>query len=287
MLGSVIIPGELDYYEGMTISDAIFKAGGYAEGGIPYRIEVSRRIISDTTGLLPEQNVQIYTLNVSENLTLNEQEQQFKLKPFDIVVIRKSPRYESQKTVAILGEVNFPGTYSILSNFERITDIFPRAGGLKKEAYLKGARFYRDGELVAVDLNAIIVKPSLPANLLLKFGDSLYVPRVAETIRIEGSIQNPSLVNYDPNFQFGDYISQAGGFLENALKKRTYVTSPNGRTFRTKKFLFINIYPKVEPGATITVPVKTERPERVTTTGEKIAILSLISTLALTVIRLF
>jgi len=285
--GSVIKPGTQDYYEGITISDVIFKAGGYAEGAVPYRIEVSRRVKGDTTGVPSSQNVSIYTLNVSENLQISEKDQQFKLSPYDLVFVRKSPRYELQKTIQILGEINYPGTYTILTNTERITDLFPKAGGLKKDAYLRGARFYRGGELVAVDLNAILSKPSIPANLLLNDGDSLFIPLAIETVRIEGGVQNPSIMNFDKVFTFKDYISQAGGYTENAWKNRAYVSYPNGRTFRTKKFLFFRSFPQVEPGSTVMIPVKEKKPETQISTGEKIAIFSLISTLVLTVIRLF
>jgi polysaccharide export outer membrane protein len=212
--GAVINPGAYYYYKDITIADLIFQAGGYTEGGIPYRIEVSRRVKNDTTGLPDSQNVRIFTLNVSDNLILNEDDQKFTLSPYDIVLVRKSPRYEAQKTVTIAGEVTYPGTYTIVNNFERISDLFPKAGGLKKEAYIEGARFYRNQEIVAVDLKAIVNKPNLPANLLLADGDTLFIPKKSEMIRIQGGVYNPSVMNFDKNFDFREYISQAGGFTE-------------------------------------------------------------------------
>ncbi|MCF2491086.1 SLBB domain-containing protein [Dyadobacter sp. CY347] len=285
--GSVINPGEYYYYKDITIADLIFQAGGYTEGGIPYRIEVSRRVKNDTTGLPSDQNVRIFTLDVADNLTLNEQDQKFTLYPYDIVLVRKSPRYETQKTVTIFGQVTYPGTYTILNNFEKISDLFPKAGGMRKEAYIEGARFYRNRELVALDLKAIIEKPSIPANLLLADGDTIYIPKKSEMVRIQGGVYNPSLVNFDPSFNFHEYISQAGGFAERARKNRVYVSYPNGRTHRTSKFLFFRSYPKVQPGSVVTVPLKEPKPDRPITPGERIAIISLATTLILTAIRLF
>lgn len=284
--GSVINPGEYYYYKDITIADLIFQAGGYTEGGIPYRIEVSRRVKNDTTGLPDDQNVRIFTMDVADNLTLNEMDQKFALHPYDIVLVRKSPRYESQKMVTIFGEVTYPGTYTILNNFEKISDLFPKAGGLKKEAYIEGARFYRKQELVALDLKAILGRPSLPANLLLADGDTIYVPKKSEMVRIQGGVYNPSLVNFDPGFNFHEYISQAGGFIERARKNRIYVSYPNGRTHRTSKFLFFRSYPKVEPGSTVTVPVKEPKPEQPMSRGERLAIISLFTTLAIALIRI-
>jgi len=287
VFGSVINPGSIDFHDGITIADAIFKSGGYTEGGVPYRIEVSRRIKNDTLNLPSTQNVRIFSLEVNPDLSLNKEDQKFKLFPFDVIQVRKSPRYESQKAVAILGEVMYPGGYTILTNFERIADLIPKAGGLKAEAFLPGARFYRNSELVAVDLNAILKKPALPSNLLLQKGDTLYVPTRSETVRIQGVVQNPSLVNYDPEFSFKDYISQAGGFGEHAWKARVYVTHPNGRTFRTKRFLFFKFYPRVEPGSKVIVPIKDIKQERQISPGERIALFSLVTTLSIALISLF
>jgi polysaccharide export outer membrane protein len=282
--GAVINPGTIDFHNGITVADAIFKSGGYMEGGIPYRIEVSRRIKNDSTSIPNSQNVQIFSLDVDENLKLNPENEKFKLSPFDIVYVRKSPRYEPQKSVTIVGEIMYPGTYTILTNFERLTDLIPKAGGLKAEAYIRGARFYRNRELVAVDLNAILEKPSLPSNLLLQNGDSLRIPTKSETVRILGGVQNPSVVNFDPNFTFKDYISQAGGYSENAWKGKTYVSYPNGRTYRMKKFLFFTSRPKVEPGSSVTIPVREKKQERQSSPGERIAILSLLTTVTITLI---
>ena len=130
-------------------------------------------------------------------------------------------------------------------------------------------------------------KPALPSNLLLQKGDTLYVPTRSETVRIQGVVQNPSLVNYDPEFSFKDYISQAGGFGEHAWKARVYVTHPNGRTFRTKRFLFFKFYPRVEPGSKVIVPIKDIKQERQISPGERIALFSLVTTLSIALISLF
>lgn len=284
--GSVINPGAYYYYKDITIADLIFQAGGYTEGGIPYRIEVSRRVKNDTTGLPENQNVRIFTLNVSDNLVLNEEEQKFKLLPYDIVLVRRSPRYESQKTVTVIGEVIYPGTYTIRNNFERISDLFQKVGGMRKEAYIQGARFFRNNELVALDLKAILEKPTIPANLLLSDGDTLVIPKKSEMVRIQGGVYNPSLVNFDNQFSFKDYVSQAGGFTERAIRKRIYVSNPNGRTHRTTKFLFFRSYPPVEPGSVITIPMKEPSNEQPMSRGERLALISLFSTLAIALIRI-
>lgn len=288
--GSVINPGNYFYYKDISIADLIFQAGGYTEGGVPYRIEVSRRVKNDTLDLPTSQNVRIYTIDVADNLILNPDDQKFKLEPSDMVIVRKSPRYEAQKTVTIIGEVKFPGNYTIISNFERISDLFAKTGGVKPEAYLPGARFYRNRELLAVDIETVMKKPSLSSNLLLLDGDTLLIPRKSETVRIQGGVHNPSVMNYDSKYEYEDYISQAGGYTEQGWKKRVYVSHPNGRTYRTKNFLFFRSYPPIAPGSVVTIPVKVEQPDRERTPGERIAlfsfIASMVSTLSIAILTL-
>jgi polysaccharide export outer membrane protein len=285
--GSVINPGIYQFNNNITISDLIFMSGGYTEGGIPYRIEVSRRVKNDTLNLVKNQNVRIFTVDVPDDLKMDDSAKKFLLQPFDIVLVRKSPRYEIQKLVSIEGEVTYPGKYTILNNFERISDLLIKTGGLKASAYLEGARFYRGNEQIAVNITNIVSNPNSSANLLLQDGDNLVIPRKSEVIRLQGGVYNPSIINYDKKFNFKEYISQAGGFVEKARKSRVYVSYPNGRTKRTTHFLFLRSYPAIEPGSVVTVPVKEPKTEQPMSRGERIAIISLATTLVLTVARLF
>jgi len=52
------------------------------------------------------------------------------------------------------------------------------------------------------------------------------------------------------------YVDRAGGFGVKPWRKRVFVTYANGKSRRTKSFLFFKFYPKVEEGATVSVPLK-------------------------------
>ena len=144
-----------------------------------------------------------------------------------------------------------------------------------------------DRQLVGLDLVSILNNPAQPANILVQDGDSVLIPRQVETVRIIGEVLNPSLVNYDPKYSFNDYISQAGGYTDNARKRKVFVSYANGRVDRSKRFLFFIDRPTIKPGTTINVPQRLTKPENTTTPAERIAIISLISTLIFTAIRLF
>lgn len=286
ILGEVMKPGEYQYRKNITVGDVIFEAGGYTFGAIPYRIEVSRRLKNDTTGIPSNQNVRIFEISLADSLALEGQDLTFELEPFDRIDVRKSPRYETQKTFTVIGQVVYPGSYTVVRSVERITDAINRAGGLKESAYLSGAQFTRMGEVVALDLNSILKNPNQSANLLLQSGDTLLIPQTQETVRINGAVLNPSSINFDKSKNVKDYLSQSGGFLNIADKRNLFVTYPNGITYRTKKFLFFKNYPKVEAGSNIVVPLRETDPNKQSwSRGERVMLISSLTTVGVTLVR--
>ncbi|HEV7349034.1 SLBB domain-containing protein [Telluribacter sp.] len=283
--GAVNKGGTFAYADSMSVSDLIFLAGGFSEGAIPYRIELARRVKNDTLGLAGLQSVRILTFDVDPSLQKLPGHQVVTMQPYDVVFVRRSPRYEAQKTVYMNGEVMYPGTYAIVDKNERISDLIKRAGGLKPEAYLSGAQFIRNKQLVGVDLKSIFENPNQTANLLLEAGDSLSIPKITETVRIVGQVLNPSVINYDTKFSFKDYIAQAGGYTDKARKSKIFVSYPNGRVDRSRSFFFITSRPRIVPGSVITIPAKEEKEGRETSPAEKAAIISVLGTLILTITR--
>lgn len=287
--GEIIKSGKYKFFEGMTVEDLVFLAGGYTYGAIPYRVEVSRRVKEGVTepGKGGEE-VKLFELTLSDDLSVSGKDKEFALMPFDIVVIRRSQQYKIQKHSYVLGEVNYPGGYVIKSNFERISDLITKSGGLKEEAYLKGAQFRRDGHSVALDVASILEKPDQPSNLLLFSGDTLIIPRKQETVEVFGDVLNPSFISFDPGFNYRDYLSQAGGYTKSADKNRVFVTYSNGITKRTKRPLLIfRKYPKIEPGSRITVTAKLQDTNnQKLSSSERVMIISAITTFSLTIIRI-
>jgi protein involved in polysaccharide export with SLBB domain len=114
-------------------------------------------------------------------------------------------------------------------------------------------------EAIGIELLEIMNKPGSTADLEIREGDILYIPKKQETVRVRGSILYPTSVRYNKGSSLKHYISNAGGFESNAKKSRTYIIYPNGSVDRTRKFLFFNRYPKVQPGSEIIVPKKPQR----------------------------
>lgn len=141
--GEVRSPGHFAFSEGMTLKDLIVRAGGFRESASGSRIEISRRV---TNADVMSQSAHIAEIfQVDADMGLSKREEDFVLMPFDRVVVRTSTGYETQKTIRIVGEVLYPGLYTIHRKDERISDLIKRAGGLTPLAYVDGASLKRGG----------------------------------------------------------------------------------------------------------------------------------------------
>jgi protein involved in polysaccharide export with SLBB domain len=294
--GAVNRPDTVQFVSNMSVADLIALAGGFQEGATPNRIEVARRIRQDSAGVRTttlemyqfalDRNLQITPLEVAPLSGVSANMATFRLQPFDIVYVRTSPNYEAQRQVYVSGEILHPGNYAIVSRHERITDLIQRAGGLRPSAYLAGAQYRRRGQIIGNDLQNVLTNPGAEENLLLDNGDTLHIPRRSEIVQIQGAVLNPSSVSYKTGYTFDDYISEAGGYTDNARIRKAYVVYSNGRKDRRRSFFERRVatdsgQPRVQPGSVVIVPFKPLDTTRLSPV-ERIGILSLIGTLAAT-----
>ncbi len=109
-----------------------------------------------------------------------------------------------------------------------------------------------------------------PYDIELEEGDTLFIPSNPQTVQVIGSVYNQTAFVYEKEKDYSDYIDLAGGYTENADKKRVYILKVDGTAVRTGKGLFGISWDKeskrwelgtedIEPGDTIVVPEKLER----------------------------
>jgi len=154
------------------------------------------------------------------------------LQPHDNVLILRRPDWTMPRTVLLLGEVQFPGRYTLTSRDERVSDLLRRAGGLTPEAYAAGLVFHRAENRigrVGIDLPRVLKDRSHRDNMLLANGDSLYVPRYSSMVDVRGAVNSPIAVAYEPGKKLDYYIRAAGGGSSKADLARAYVTQPSGK----------------------------------------------------------
>ncbi len=144
IFGAVRGSGEFDFGVGMTLQDVLLQAGGLTQQAEGSRIEVSRIMDYDISSnkLKPSRAV-VKTIKIGEQLMLSSEAQEFMLQPFDQVFVRENPDYEEPVNIVLMGEVKYPGTYSLLTKNEKISSVIKRAGGLTNYAYMDGVKMFR------------------------------------------------------------------------------------------------------------------------------------------------
>ena len=165
--GAVRSPGEYQYHPSLSLKDVLTLSGGLKMTASSNRIDIFRVVINNNE--LTKSIVA--TVAVDENLEMSSE---FKLEPFDQIVVRSVPEFELQQFVTIEGEVKFPGPYALIDDNEKLTNLIKRAGGLTEESFPAGATLYReDGGtgFVVLRLDEALKSNNDIHNFILKKGD--------------------------------------------------------------------------------------------------------------------
>lgn len=324
ILGEVNLPDPgMPYMANMTLDDILLRAGGLKESAAASMVEVIRRKKDADPRSPTAQIAETFRFNVDRDLSINtDANRNFILEPFDQIIVRRSPNYAIQTYAYVAGEVIIPGSYPIRTKDQKISDLVVQAGGLTPQAYVEGATLIRPvklsneeirrrqkaieeladnatktvvetdvispttSEAIGIDLKRILARPGSTEDILLQEGDTLRIPKLLETVRIQGEVQLPNTVKYRSGQTFQDYISQTGGFTSKSQRKRAFVIYANGSVDRTRKFMFFNLYPRVEPGSEIVIPKRSVVPLTAqqilgSTVGIAGSLLTLVTTLLL------
>jgi polysaccharide biosynthesis/export protein len=314
--GQVKAPGQYPLEPGMRVSDLLRAGGSLAEAAYDGEAELTRFEVVDGK----ERQTALLQLSLAA-IRGGDRTADIVLKPYDLVVIKKTPQWDQAGNVNVSGEVRFPGTYPIQRG-ETLISALKRAGGLTDLAFPDGAVFIREelktrekeqlevlsnrlqSDLAALSLEALTTSAATSttggnnaaqglaigqqlieqlrntkpvgrlviniksvlaggsgADVLLRDGDKLLVPKKTQEITILGEVQSPTSHIYQAGLTRDDYIARSGGTTQKADRKRIYVVRANGDVvaggasgwFRRTQAV------EIHAGDTIVVPLDTER----------------------------
>jgi polysaccharide export outer membrane protein len=116
------------------------------------------------------------------------------------------------------------------------------------------------GRLV-IDLPASMrASPGSPADIILRDGDRLLIPRVEQEVSVIGEVPNATSHLYKPGLSRDDYIALSGGATRRADKGRIYVVRASGSIVAAEgNRWFDRSDVAIKRGDTIVVPLDTER----------------------------
>jgi len=286
--GEVAHPDSYPYADNMTLEDLIIQAGGLKEAASTVRIDVSRRIKNPRSTADNDTIGQMYTFSLKDGFVIDGQPG-FILQPYDEVYVRRSPGYQAQQNVVIDGEILFGGNYAMTNREERLSDLVNKAGGPTSLAYLRGAKLTRvasagekkrmgdvirlmsrqlgeamidslgigveDTFTVGIDLEKALTNPKGSADLVLREGDVVFIPKNTNTVTINGAVMVPNTVSYMKGKDVDYYLNQAGGYSDNAKKSKKFIVYMNGQVTKVKG----SGKKQIEPGCEIIVPSKAKK----------------------------
>tara|TARA_Y100001935_G_scaffold252157_1_gene255468 strand:+ start:1853 stop:4558 length:2706 start_codon:yes stop_codon:yes gene_type:complete len=233
--GVVRSPGSYVLKTDMSLKDLILEAGGLNENVYRYRVEVAR--IDPLNNDLDEY-AEVMTFNMDEKFSvLSPIATNFNLQPYDLITIRPDPYFIDQKQVTISGAVLYPGSYTILSSDEKITDIIQRAGGLRPNAYSFGSSFSRSGKRVQLNIEKIIKSPKSSLNIVVQGGDLINIALKPQIIQVIGEVNVPGFYKFQPKKRISDIIKNSGGFTQNAEKDDIHIQYPDGTSSKYHRWL--------------------------------------------------
>ncbi|TMQ64139.1 MAG: hypothetical protein E6K79_08285 [Candidatus Eisenbacteria bacterium] len=202
----------------------------------------------------------------------------------DRVFIRPQPEWHPIRQVTVSGEVRAPGTYPIDEGRSRVSDLVVWAGGFTPHAAARIVRLERDGigtasdveferlnrlsrgemtnseyqtfrSKLAVRQSAYLVdfssgRPSPPeADVPLRDGDHVHVPRLELAVRVDGSVRSPGMVAFQAGWSAGDYIHMSGGTTRRGNAGDARLTHSG-----SSNTVFARDTHRIEPGDFIWVP---------------------------------
>ncbi len=280
--GAVNDPLTLAFDSALTVTDLLLMASGLEREASREKVEVYRLNITMNQGI----SYSVFTLTVDDSLNVVS-DPNFKLQPFDRVVVRRIPEFFINANVDINGEVKYPGNYPLANRNIRLSDIVSESGGLTNSADPENAVLLRNAGNVgpiSIDLSKALNNKGNDAHDPVIFdGDIINIFRYDNSINIRlyatriGELTAQSLVDTTGTIATNETINvvfkgkrsakwyienHVGGFATSADKWSVTVTKPNGEVKGTKRrLLLFKDYPLVTAGSTIAL--RNEIPEPV------------------------
>jgi polysaccharide export outer membrane protein len=156
-------------------------------------------------------------------------------------------------TVSVLGQVNKPGTFPLLTFNTHVSQMLAAAGGIAPTGgdliVLTGTR---DGKPMRrqIDIEAMFAEDGGGADMLVAGGDSIYVSR-APVFYIYGEVQKPGMYVLQRDMTVMQTVAAGGGLTPRGTERalRLFRRDPKGVTHK----MSVALTDPVKPGDVISV----------------------------------
>ncbi|UYM14788.1 SLBB domain-containing protein [Endozoicomonas euniceicola] len=271
VFGEVYRSGSFAFVEGMTIIDALLRAGGVTR----YASVEQIRMIDENEPILFNLKSYLDVGDFGQLPVLKEGATVFVPKQVDAV-------NGGGRTVYVMGQVQKPGAFETGEKVSFL-DVLANAGGPNRYADNSMVRILRaDGNVVRFNLQEYAEGGDTKLPRVLP-GDAIFIPQKSTlvddswlkiptntSVRMIGAVQKPGRYLWSEGINFMDMLSHAGGPTEKAdiAHVRIVSTGDNGkaisREFNLQHFIERggnwNSLPKLSGGVTVIFPELPEDP---------------------------
>jgi len=221
VLGGVLKPGRYPMERDTTLADLLALVGGITSEGSDLIT------ITDKNGKKTEYDLS----RVIDGQSAAQ----------SVKIIGGETVFVNSRNVTVMGQVNRPGKYSIVSGVRTVADFLSMAGGVNPNGSdTITITTVRNGKTkrAEVDVDSLFRTGDDNADMELESGDSIYVPQ-APVVYIYGEVQRPGSFRIQRNMTLMQVISQAGGLTARGTDRKIKINrrNPKGETD--------TIYPKL------------------------------------------
>lgn len=196
VLGDVYKPGRYPLDRPSTLTDVLAMAGGPTANG--------SELVTITS--VAGEKTETREFDLREVLSRGNASQNPAVRGGDII-------YVNAREVSVLGQVNRPGKYSVVSGVRSVGDFLSMAGGIAAGgADTIVVTRTREGKTMTdrIDVDQAFRSGSAAASFELRGGDMLYVPR-APQFYIYGEVQRPGTFRLERDMTVAQALSVGGG----------------------------------------------------------------------------
>lgn len=307
--GAVNQEGPIEFLPGDRFSDAVYFAGGLAADAFIDTLEIARYpgeaqprqrffvtvdavTATDRFGVGHEPEIlgTFRPIGARQVEGSGVEYPDFELQGGDVIFVRELPEERRRELVEVQGEVLYPGSYPIVENETRLSEVIRWAGGFTAKAFLEESQiirresirledreFARLSEIPVADMTpdeyeyfkvrsretpglmvanfvAVFEEGNSEADLLLRRGDLISVATRRDFVSVLGLVADPGNIPFQPGLGVEQYIERAGGFAEQADEGNTRVIRAG-----TGEWVPADEAKQLNSGDTIWVPEKPDR----------------------------
>jgi polysaccharide biosynthesis/export protein len=147
-----------------------------------------------------------------------------------------SLNYSRVINVNVVGEVEFPGSYTIPA-VNTVFNLMSFIGGPSEMGSIRNIQIKRNGQVIRrFDLYKFLNEPEKQDDYFLQNNDYVYVPMSTKLVKIAGAVQRPFKYELLESETFEDLLRYAGGYLPKSLTSYIQI-----RRFIDNKIILLDI----------------------------------------------